>query len=76
MKDLLKVLDMSEDEQESKLRNYAYNHREEGHWHNYMNGHISLADLAFRLSGGKIAGKTPIEHIINALIKDIEGQSK
>ena len=28
----------------------------------------SLADLAFRLSGGKIAGKKPIEYIIDALL--------
>ena len=34
----------------------------------------SLADLAFRLSGGKIASKKPIEYIIDALIKDLEGK--
>jgi len=30
----------------------------------------ALADLAFRKNNGTIAGKTPIEHIIDALIKD------
>lgn len=32
----------------------------------------SLADLAFRLHNGTIAGKKPIEHIIDALIVQSE----
>ena len=36
----------------------------------------SLTDLAFRLSGGKIAGKKPIEYIIDALIKKLDDDSE
>ena len=36
----------------------------------------ALADLAFRLSGGKIAGKKPIEYIIDALIKKLDDDSE
>ncbi len=50
MNDLLKVLDMSEEEQVSWLCNYIYHHEKGAdYWHNFLNRHISLADLAFRL---------------------------
>ena len=55
---ILAVLDMSEDEQ----FNWCITHIEE------CDIEGSLADLAFRLSGGKIAGKKPIEYIIDALL--------
>ena len=36
----------------------------------------SLADLAFRLNGGLIAGKQPIEWIIDALKKELADTAK
>ncbi len=48
--ELLKVLDMSEEEQTSWLCSYIYcNKKGEDYWYNFLNRHISLADLAFRL---------------------------
>ncbi|MCJ7482605.1 MAG: hypothetical protein MUO31_06535 [Thermodesulfovibrionales bacterium] len=66
--ELLKVLDMSEDEQ----WNWLYENKHLPNMSlmaNTTRGQI-LADLAFRLSGGKIAGKKPIEYIIEALGED------
>ena len=117
MNDLLKVLDMSEDEQRVEIAKYlsikpfkhdwgfsnavggsdniatgeAWVCRKCGHEEIYKrikSGqyipavldkqspecglpdpiHEHLADLAFRLSGGKIAGKKPIEYIIDAFL--------
>ena len=69
--DLLKVLDMSGEEQWkwliSNRRKYGYRL-----FQDCLSGNskrMALADLAFRLHQGKIAGKKPIEYIIEALIK-------
>ena len=63
--ELLAVLDMSEEGQIM--------------WclvHTDMREPESLVDLAFRLSGGKIVGKKPIEYIIDALIKKLDDDSE
>jgi hypothetical protein len=61
-KELLAVLDMTEDEQEIWVKTNVCKTNNERCTY-------SLADLAFRLHQGKIAGKKPIEYIIEALIK-------
>ncbi len=48
--EILDVLDMSEEGQASWLCSYIYHNKKgEEYWHNFLNRHISLADLAFRL---------------------------
>ena len=61
---LLTVLDMSEEEQKS----WCWVNIENEQYYTSRRRDISLADLAFRLSGGKIASKKPIEYIIDALL--------
>ena len=58
IQDLLKILDMPEEKQQMWL---IYKQR--------IEPTESLADLAFNLNGGLIAGKRQIEWIINALIE-------
>ena len=61
---ILAVLDMSEDEQKS----WCWVNIENEQYYTSRKRDINLADLAFRLSGGKIAGKKPIGYIIDALL--------
>ena len=66
---ILAGLDMGEDKQRDFVRNILI----DIYYSNWMldqwdKGRFSLADLAFRLSGGKIAGKKPIGYIIDALL--------
>lgn len=72
-KELLAVLDMSEPSQKIWLVGMDILRHTRG-----PNGQValleSLADLAFRLNAGSIAGKQPMEWIINALIS--RGQHK
>ena len=77
MNDLLKVLNMSEEEQfkwlcdkgitDGSLARSQVTHKIVTRWIR-----IEFADLAFRLSGGKIADKKPIEYIVDALMKDLD----
>ena len=46
---LLAVLDMTEEEQTSYLIEVAENNLDDEWWNKYFYGHISLADLAFRM---------------------------
>ena len=49
----IRVLYRNEDEQTLWLCSYIYHNKKgEDYWHNFLNRHISLADLAFRLRDG------------------------
>ena len=61
---ILAVLDMSEDEQIG----FIYKHKGISAYCAALAVNKRWGDLAFRLSGGKIAGKKPIEYIIDALL--------
>lgn len=70
----LAVLDMSEDEQWNFLVDERIMTRcasTIGADHRDIRKRY-LADLAFRKNNGTIAGKIPIEHIIDALIKNLD----
>ncbi len=79
IQELLAVLDGSERQQWDYLYNYeprilkAVDYEKGFEDANYRLR--VLADLAFQKSNGKIAGKTPIEHIIDALTKELNNET-
>ncbi len=70
--DIEKLLDMSENEQWDRLEKnlpLVWERKLNAFYCLYNGKEICcMADLAFRLHNGKIAGKKPIEHIVDALI--------
>lgn len=84
--ELLKVLDLRDEPQTPEeiqfqwtpLKVWASKHLfdDPDERNAFYKGYISLADLAFRLSNGKIAGKKPIEHIIDVLIKNLDSETE
>lgn len=70
IEELLKVRDKSKDEQQEW---WEKNYGADGGCCSCEN---CLEYMAFRLSNGKIAGKKPIEYIIDVLIKRLDDDSE